>query len=743
MCLLAMSATAAEWSVSTNITDGMTGPQQITNALMRLSSGDTILVEPGIYDFSGISMRTDEFEKDGKTYVITNHLKRDIAFALKGNTSGHWDDTVIFKGDGRFLDAKYTSKKLTIANISFDGFNCGDFPSGGSFESRGGCLRLDNWTTTLTQMATNCVFRNCKANVAGAVNAGWMVDCLATNNYATQFGGVGSNSRFERCRIMYNRVGGSYGGSWNHFGCFDSYFEGNAAVNGGALLQGSLQNCSNCTFVANVARENGGAVYIEAASDTKILDCTFIGNVATNSGGAIGSATKGYTKIHGCTFISNTVARAYDTADTYGGGAIHCRVSLPENTISNCTFFGNWTIGTYGGAVVNGVCEDCTFVSNRTENIGGGACYFYNTTGAVLRCVFLDNMATNVPTSSGDGGGALRVKSGNRTAVIDCSFTNNFTTANGGAVWGGAACTNCTFTDNYTLNYGGAVYGSATCANCTFSDNKAIYRGGAIHGAEAVDCVFRGNRKGDRAGKNTHYEYGGGCAYNSRLVRCDTTDAAFWQCSLTDCSIHDVVDSIAPCIFYEENWATNCLVSGSTSLSYGLFYRYLWRPGTASDYRGAKRGAMVNCTFVDNSVNRAETFYVNNSHKTNEFDFVNCIFHNNKVNGGAVADLSGALVVGVTLQNCIYGVSNGTLSWEDKGGNIECADPKFAKDLQNGRYPYYMPKSNSLAINAGLTADWMSTATDLSGTNRVLGASVDIGCYESYIPFFGTAILFR
>ena len=163
-----------------------------------------------------------------------------------------------------------------------------------------------------------------------------------------------------------------------------------------------------------------------------------------------------------------------------------------------------------------------------------------------------------------------------------------------------------------------------------------------------------------------------------------------------------------------------------SGLRFGLFYRYLYRPGGASDYRGAIRGSMVNCTFADNAVTTEGTFYcLNAAHKTNDFDFVNCIFHNNKVKGGAVADLSGNVERPVTFQNCLYGVSNGTLLWEDKGGNIVCADPKFAKNFQNGRYPYYMPKSNSPAVNAGLTADWMSTATDFCGTNRVLGASVD------------------
>ena len=709
----ALGAGAATWTVYPDVTDGMTGPQQITNALTKLASGDTILVKPGTYDFTGISMRTDNYTSGGVTYVITNHLTRNIAFTLKGDTSGHWDDAVIFTGDGRCCDLKNTWKYCYFNNITFDGFDCKRYPSGGSFESRGGALRLED--NNVCNTVSNCVFRNCSAYIGGAVNGGTLVDCLCTNNYSSNNGGAGSNTRFERCRVVFNRAGSSHGGSYAHFGCFDSYFEGNTGGDGGALRHGG-NVCSNCTFVANISRSGGGAIYVDAASPGEIIDCTFIGNVATNAGGAIHTSTKGFPKVRNCTFVSNSVANVTSTATYYGGGAIYSPLSSDANTISNCTFLGNWTERNYGGAAVNGVYEDCTFISNRVKMIAyGGACYFLNTTGTVRRCVFFDNMVV----TNGTGGA---VCANTRVPVIDSAFTNN-----------------------YAWTYGGAVH-KGFCTNCTFTGNMAVYRGGALSEGEAVDCVFRDNRKGDRVNgvKSTHYEYGGGSAYKSNLLRCDFTDGAFWKCSLTDCTIHDAVNSIAPCVFYEENWATNCLVSGCSGLSYGLFFRYLYRPEGASDYRGAIRGSVVNCTFADNAVTTEGMFYCSNAaHKTNDFDFVNCIFHNNKVKSGAVADLSGNVERPVTFQNCIYGVSDGTLLWEDNGGNIVCADPKFAKNFKNGSYPYYMPKPNSPAIDAGVLADWMSTATDLSGTNRVLNAKVDIGCYESVIPFIGAAIIFR
>jgi len=249
----ALGAGAATWTVYPDVTDGMTGPQQITNALTKLASGDTILVKPGTYDFTGISMRTDIYTNDGITYVITNHLTRNIAFTLKGDTSGHWDDAVVFTGNGRFCDLKDNWKYCYFNNITFDGFDCQRYPCGGSHESRGGALRLDSGSTS-PETASNCVFRNCSAYIGGAINGGTLVDCICTNNYSSNVGGATVNTSFRRCRVVFNRADGSYGASFGHFGIVDTYFEGNSASSGGAILHGKNGVCSNSTFVANLAR---------------------------------------------------------------------------------------------------------------------------------------------------------------------------------------------------------------------------------------------------------------------------------------------------------------------------------------------------------------------------------------------------------------------------------------------------------------------------------------------------------
>lgn len=50
------------WQISPDIVDGMTGPQQLTNAFTQASSYEMIVVQPGVYDFTGLAMRVDTYE---------------------------------------------------------------------------------------------------------------------------------------------------------------------------------------------------------------------------------------------------------------------------------------------------------------------------------------------------------------------------------------------------------------------------------------------------------------------------------------------------------------------------------------------------------------------------------------------------------------------------------------------------------------------------------------------------------
>lgn len=74
--------------------------------------------------------------------------------------------------------------------------------------------------------------------------------------------------------------------------------------------------------------------------------------------------------------------------------------------------------------------------------------------------------------------------------------------------------------------------------------------------------------------------------------------------------------------------------------------------------------------------------------------------------------------------NCIIVSNPGTTGWHGSFDSSNMGNPGFA----DGEYHL---ADNSFCINAGAYQDWMDSATDLDGAPRMLGGTVDIGCYET------------
>ena len=75
----------------------------------------------------------------------------------------------------------------------------------------------------------------------------------------------------------------------------DCTFKANTAYQlGGAALCSGMTRFQRCTFVGNKAGVpeasylgNGGAIYTLQDSSTTICDCSFVGNIANDNGGAV------------------------------------------------------------------------------------------------------------------------------------------------------------------------------------------------------------------------------------------------------------------------------------------------------------------------------------------------------------------------------------------------------------------------------------------------------------------------
>ena len=106
------------------------------------------------------------------------------------------------------------------------------------------------------------------------------------------------------------------------------------------------------------------------------------------------------------------------------------------------------------------------------------------------------------------GGGAIFMDQASSTLnCLNCTIANNTSPINSGAIYvtaGTLAFTNSTFSNNTGTgdsSYGGAIYAknaSLSCKGCTFSENSSVNNGGAVwmeamSKADFIDCDFTSN----------------------------------------------------------------------------------------------------------------------------------------------------------------------------------------------------------------------------------------------------------
>lgn len=145
----------------------------------------------------------------------------------------------------------------------------------------------------------------------------------------------------------------------------DCIFENNNAnLQGGAVysVRDAHPSFTNCIFRKNTS-EKGGAIF-SLLSNCRFTDCTFIGNLARFSGGAIFNSSHCAPTFVSCRFLSNQAL--------YNGGAIYDYQS--HGSLSRCTFERN-SAAFKGGAVYSSyrsdpVFAECRFLTPSDEIVG-------------------------------------------------------------------------------------------------------------------------------------------------------------------------------------------------------------------------------------------------------------------------------------------------------------------------------------------------------------------------------------
>ena len=332
----------------------------IEDAMLAATSGDTVLVAPGIYHERNIAL------KSGVT--------------LAGETGD--PANVIIDGQylGRLLHA-YQQTDVVVRGLTLrNGFS--GYEKGGGF----------NFVSTDLEMES-CVVEYCTAYDHGG--GGYMLFCsgelreVSFIGNATQLGSYhGGGAYIEGSDILFE----------------DGVFEGNSSEEYGGGLYSynySPSRLVNVRFSGNSAHRGGGMRC--SVSSAQLEDVLFLDNYTTGTGegGGLFCGPGCEPVLDGCVFVGNTAA--------LGAGMI-CRDNGNAQVV-DCVFFDNHA-DTYGGGVgaftATPSLEGVTLAYNSAGSAGGNA-YFASTSSWVTRTII---------AFAASGGG---VHSNNSYPLLTCS----------------------------------------------------------------------------------------------------------------------------------------------------------------------------------------------------------------------------------------------------------------------------------------------------------------------------------
>ena len=604
---------------------------------------------------------------------------------------------------------------------------------------------------------SNCTFVSCTGGIGGGIFAmksnTKVVDCVLSNCLSTS---------------TYWRSGGAFvqNGVQIHGTSFiDCRADGQRASSGdgaGGVTMTSGCMVSNCVFRGCSSTDRNGGVYAEGGN-TKIMDCWLENCSASIAGGAANS--KGGL-VSGCTF-TNCVTTA-----NKGGGLLVTQGGI----VSNCSFYACQSAG-YGGAAFfeRSYGYDLTAVGNRTTNGSGGAFGIDNT--PLLNCTIKDNSATT------EAGGIFTI---NNSVISNCVISGNVAPRGGGIHFYANVATNV-LTDAHLKVIDCLIVGNTACIP---AGGTGCGQGGGIsfQGFMTVDgCTIASNQT---YSMDTQYAKSGGgiwCRYadstpirllNSELdgnvgwARTNTVNSAnpqqrhdgtyggnfatakwadipgFDPC-ISNCYIHGGVASFG-CDVYVNNGGVkivDCRIGARGKKS-----PYNYSAGALVFFEGASEGLIRNSLLVSDGNNVDRAIEVFNGFTTAGKALVveNCTFHGAKVIGSQNNNVASRFV---TFKNCAFASTSFTstalgdtmnmtfnscaqlfaspvlTTFPGDGKSFYAADFRFNLTGNKDR-DYYDLRGSSPLVNKGVNADWMVGATALNGEDRILGGTVDIGCFE-------------
>ncbi|MHC4624226.1 MAG: right-handed parallel beta-helix repeat-containing protein [Planctomycetota bacterium] len=360
--------------------------------LAASAQAGTITVGPeGAYDFSAIMAAIDAAGPDDTILVHPARYYENINFLGKPITVKSIDpqdpniveNTII---DGNGLATVVTFNSGEDADSVLDGLTLTN-----GFADSGGGIYCQASSPTIA----NCLVINNRAargNGGGIYNsaaAPTLTNCTFAANSAEWFGGSG-DCCFEMdtpgcedpaCRrAVCSFVSSCCTSRWNVNCAF--YTQRFAACDcaggdGGAMYNdpNSAPEMTGCTFRANSAMRDGGAVY-DSARDGIFTNCIVTDNHADRHGGGFASQwpNYSYSRITNCTITHNSAP--------HRGGAVYYWMG----PITNCVIAHNSAYSGGGLCTCGGPIRNCTIVSNSAHYAG-----LYNCWNDITNCIIWAN----------------------------------------------------------------------------------------------------------------------------------------------------------------------------------------------------------------------------------------------------------------------------------------------------------------------------------------------------------------
>jgi hypothetical protein len=178
-----------------------------------------------------------------------------------------------------------------------------------------------------------------------------VTNCIISGNAAVYSGGGAYQGALIACRIIGNRVTGTWaGGNSDGGGAYGALLigctissnraEGQYGSGGGV----TLSTLFDCTLSDNFSVYSGGGAYFGCS----LTNCVVTGNSTGGYGGGVEGESSGFSTLYGCVLSGNSSGG--------GGGASGCR-------LYNCTVTGNSVDHLSGSAYSGGGVGGCTLLN--------------------------------------------------------------------------------------------------------------------------------------------------------------------------------------------------------------------------------------------------------------------------------------------------------------------------------------------------------------------------------------------